>query len=104
MASRRMSSRSRNGSRRIEGRASPHGRVPAGLSCRLAPALTYLSPLKRDEIWMNRHCAFACCLGMTPRVKPEGMLSGKPLHTLPDHVLKKHLRRHAEQDLPDLFE
>jgi hypothetical protein len=24
---------------------------------------------------------------MIPRVKPEGMLFGKPLHTFPDHAL-----------------
>jgi hypothetical protein len=29
---------------------------------------------------------------------------GKPLHTFPDHALEKILGRHAEQDLPDLFE
>jgi hypothetical protein len=35
---------------------------------------------------MNRHRALAYCLSMIPRVKPEGMLFGKPLHTFPDHA------------------
>jgi hypothetical protein len=29
----------------------------------------------------------AFCLSMIPRVKPEDMLFGKPLHTFPDHAL-----------------
>ena len=34
---------------------------------------------------------------MIPRVKPEGMLFGKPLHTFPDHALGRlRVRRHFE--------
>jgi hypothetical protein len=42
--------------------------------------------LKPDELRMKRHRALALYLGMIPRVEPEGMLFGKPLHTFPDHA------------------
>jgi hypothetical protein len=47
--------------------------------------------LKRDDLRMNHHRASAHCLRMIPRVKPEGMLFGKPFHTFPDHSLKAQL-------------
>jgi hypothetical protein len=43
--------------------------------------------LERDELWFDRHPALAFCLSMIPRVKPEGMLFGKPDSTFPDHAL-----------------
>ena len=45
------------------------------------------APLERDDSSSNRHPVLAFCLSMIPRVKAEGMLFGKPLHTFPDHAL-----------------
>jgi hypothetical protein len=46
--------------------------------------------LERDELWFDRHPALAFCLSMIPRVKPEGMLFGKPDSTFPDHALAEY--------------
>src|ERR1700722_13758080 len=65
------------------------GRRPTGSACR-PPAL------ERDEPRLDRHPALAFCLSMIPRVKPEGMLFGRPYSTrrvkaqgqaFPDHAL-----------------
>ena len=37
--------------------------------------------LERDKLWFDRHPALAFCLSMIPRVKPEGVLFGKPVST-----------------------
>ena len=44
-----------------------------------APLRALGRALKRDEIWPNHHRALASCLSMT----------GKPLHTFPDHALER---------------
>jgi hypothetical protein len=55
---------------------------------------------ERDALWFDRHPALAFCLSMIPRVKPEGMLFGKPDSThrvkargqaFPDHALARWL-------------
>jgi hypothetical protein len=38
--------------------------------------------LERDDFSSNRHPALCFCWSMIPRVEPEGMLFGKPPHTL----------------------
>jgi hypothetical protein len=50
--------------------------------------------LERDELWFDRHPALAFCLSMIPRVKPEGMLFGKPDST-PDQVRGRLFPDHA---------
>jgi hypothetical protein len=52
--------------------------------------------LRRDGIRSNRHRALGYRSSMIPRVKPDGMLSGKPLRTFPDHALDAAIRRMGE--------
>ena len=57
--------------------------------------------LQRDGFKLNHNRALDLWWSMIPRVKPEGMLFGKPVSTFPDHALEE--RGALDESLVDRY-